>query len=332
MQRTLFLLGFIAIIVALDTGIAEVLSSLYTMTSTGESGGMINYALTRKDEVLILGSSRAKHHINPQIISEKLSMTVFNAGINGHDFLFAAMFMDLWKQHNPAPRVLIVHVDSGSFVKNEVELQKTKIFSLYIDQSQFVRRIILGSGPFEPLKYLSRSYRFNGKVLPIIKGQFVRPDARYNGYEGLNGIMPPPVARAEALDSFSAKSTSARAEPFWTLKLDCLENLISYCNQNGTLLILVHSPIFDENPAENAMWSDKLQRVIANRQGVYFINIADFLYPAAFSHRNDLYYDKSHLNAKGAGVFTSLLADRLLDCLEIQQQKTDLHCMTAPKR
>lgn len=80
-------------------------------------------------------------------------------------------------------------MDAASFLLKEAELQKTRVFAYYMDQSDLVRRIILMRGRYEALKLLSSSYRFNGKFLAVLKNQFVAVDTHDNGYSGLSGQL-----------------------------------------------------------------------------------------------------------------------------------------------
>lgn len=299
-----FIVG-VLLIIAVDQILGFTLGFLYQRTTTGEGGGVINFALTKAPNILILGSSRAKHHIDPAILSQYLSMSAFNAGIDGHDFLYAMMFFDLWQRLHPPPRVILLHVDVASFVKNEEELQKTSIFSYYIDQSDVVKRIIFARSRYEPLKLLSSSYRFNGKLLSILKNQFVVANEQDNGYLGLVGEI-----KWNGASSHEAERKDQVA-PFWQEKLTLLKKLADYCAQNATRLVLVYSPRFRENSLEHTTWTTNLSRLLMAYPAVEWIDISEHTHPEVFARRADLYRDTSHLNRRGAELFSHLLAKSL---------------------
>ncbi|HXJ42998.1 MAG TPA: hypothetical protein VNH18_27200, partial [Bryobacteraceae bacterium] len=62
MRRLFTFIGVAASIVLLDLALGAGLGRLYRKTHTGESGGLINEALSRDVQILLLGSSRMRHH------------------------------------------------------------------------------------------------------------------------------------------------------------------------------------------------------------------------------------------------------------------------------
>ena len=49
----------------------------------------LTYAIEQSNEsLLILGSSRAQHHYNSQILADSLGLSVYNAGVSGQNIYF----------------------------------------------------------------------------------------------------------------------------------------------------------------------------------------------------------------------------------------------------
>ncbi|MBK8276248.1 MAG: hypothetical protein IPK92_10445 [Nitrospira sp.] len=306
----------ILLIIGLDQLIGFVLSQLYLRTSSGDRGGDINGALRRNSDVLVLGSSRAKHHVIPAILRDKLSVSVFNAGIDGHDFLYAIMLLNLWTQSHPPPKAILLHVDPTSLAYSKQELDRASIFSGYFWESQRVRDVLLMRGKYEWVKYLSSSYRFNGKVLQVIKNLLAGDDDPPDGYVGLQGSI-----EGDSLGSADAHNTIAEFEaPFWDLKLNYLAELARYCRTNGTYLILFHSPRIREDSAALAAWSQRLSLLHQSYGGVEYLNLTEQT-RQLFTERPDLYKDGAHLNAVGAKVFSMLLADEVASLLRVGSAK-----------
>src|SRR5215468_161154 len=131
MRRLFVFIGVAALIVIVDIALGASFGWLYRKTHTGEAGGFINDALSRHAQVLLLGSSRMRHHAMPAVLNRKLSLTSFNAGMDGQDFLYAMMLFDLWQRSNAPPKAIVLNIDSDSFEKNDDELQRTGVFSFY---------------------------------------------------------------------------------------------------------------------------------------------------------------------------------------------------------
>src|SRR5215468_9505251 len=98
MRRVFTFIGVAVLIVIMDISLGTGLGHLYRKTHTGESGGLINDALSRRPQVLLLGSSRVRHHAMPAVLNRKLSLSAYNAGMDGQDFLYAVMLFDLWQR------------------------------------------------------------------------------------------------------------------------------------------------------------------------------------------------------------------------------------------
>ncbi len=301
------MLALVLLVVVLDRALGLGLGYLYKKTRTGEAGGFINAALSTKAQVLLLGSSRMRHHVDPAVLSRSLSLRVYNAGLDGQDFLYAAMLMDLWQRSNPPPRAIVLHVDWNTFLKDEDELKRTSVFSFYIGESHLVRNIIYERSALEPLKYLSCSFRANGKVLPIVKNLFASGQDPLDGFRPLSGTMRITTPRQTATTPGPAVDPSC----FWDLKVQCFKQLAAYCRQNGTRLLLFHSPQLAEGRARHDAWVAALGVWLADYPDVDFIEISEFTRPDIFADRPELFVDSTHLNAKGAEIVSGLLAPEL---------------------
>jgi hypothetical protein len=297
-------IGVAALIVILDMTLGASFGWLYRKTHTGESGGFINDALSRHAQVLLLGSSRMRHHAMPGVLNRKLSLSAFNAGMDGQDFLYAMMLFDLWQQSNPPPKAIVLNVDSDSFEKSDEELQRAGIFSFYYDDSRLVRRILNQRSRFERLKFLSRAYRANGKVLAIGKNLFTHPAEDFDGFEPLWGCLSDQKVgtRRESIPTLS---------DFWSLKVECFKQLADYCKNHGTHLILVQSPRYREDTRAHDAWVDVLSQFLASYPGVEFVDLSNSAHAEVFRGKPELFKDGSHLNAHGAEIFSTMLADAL---------------------
>lgn len=296
MRHLRAILTFALLLILLDRVIGGAFRTLYFRTKTGEGGGLINFALQQNPELLILGSSRAKHHFDAGIISKTLSMSAYNAGINGQDFLYASMLLDLRRHVEPAPKVILFHVDTVSFGENTEEITRAKVFSYYLERSAIVRATLLRSFA-DRLKYLSLSYRANGKVLPILTNLKPRREST-NGFVALSGLMKTP------------QSFDRPTPPPWPLKLKFLEDIVRTCHANGVKLFFVNSPRFLVNEIErkeHQVWRAQLAEILKPYPDVELIELNSLTHPETFQ-RPEIYRDSGHMNRAGAELFSRLLA------------------------
>ena len=321
MRRFFTILGVAVLIVVLDMAIGVSLDRLYRKTRTGETGGLINDALSRNAQVLLLGSSRMRHHAMPTVIHRKLSLSAYNAGMDGQDLLYAMMLFDLWQRSHAPPKAIVLNIDPDSFEESAEELQRAGVFSFYYDDSALVRRVLNERSRFERLKFLSRAYRANGKVLAIAKNLLTRPAADFDGFEPLSGRLPanpsPPALSPSDGERETAAAQTARAQSiptpaeFWPLKVECFKRLANYCARHGTRLVLVQSPRFREDPNAHDGWVKVLAQCLAGYPGVEFVDLSTCARPDAFRDKPELFKDGSHLNSSGAEIFSAMLADAL---------------------
>jgi hypothetical protein len=288
----------------IDMALGTGLGRLYRLTHTGESGGLINDAVSRRAQVLLLGSSRMRHHAMSAVLSRKLSLTAYNAGMDGQDFLYAMMLFDLWQRSNAPPKAVVLNIDPDSFEKSDDELQRAGIFSFYYDDSSLVRQILNQRSRFERLKFLSRAYRANGKVPAIAKNLFTHRDPEFDGFEPLSGCLP---SQTVGLPCESVPTWNE----FWPLKVECFKRLADYCTKHGTRLVLVQSPRYCEDPHTHDAWVNVLSQFLASYPEVEFVDLSTCAHPDVFRDKPELFKDGSHLNAHGAEIFSTMLAEAL---------------------
>jgi hypothetical protein len=304
MRRLYTFIGVAALIVIMDMALGASLGWLYRKTHTGESGGLINDALSRHAQVLLLGSSRMRHHAMPAVLNRKLSLTAFNAGMDGQDFLYAVMLFDLWQRSNAPPKAIVLNIDPDSFQKSDEELQRAGVLSFYYGDSPLVRQILNQRSRFERLKFLSRAYRANGKVFAIGKNLFTHPAPDFDGFEPLSGCLAPQTVGAQC------ESIPTSTE-FWSLKVECFKRLADYCTKHGTRLVLVQSPRYREDPRAHDAWVNVLSQFLASYPEVEFVDLSTCAHPDVFRDKAELFKDGSHLNAHGAEIFSTILAEAL---------------------
>jgi hypothetical protein len=305
------IIAFVLLAVLLDLGLGSVLGRIQRQTFTGDRGGLLNYALTQEPQVLVLGSSRAQFHLMPSVLTKKLGLTAYNAGLKGQDFLYSVMLYDLWKRRHPPPKVLVLTIDIESLIPRETEVNTAHVVAPYVDESPLVREILYSGSPFKRFQYMSSTYRMNGAVFSLAKHAFNRPPAGFDGFAVGTGSLDPATETGvlNALDQDRTAAEMAQV-PFSPEKLGYLRALAEEAARNGTRFVLVHTPIFRQDEAAHRLWVDKLNAVLAGMPGVQFVDICIITHPEIFT-RSELYFNLNHLNPAGAEILTGLLAEEI---------------------
>jgi hypothetical protein len=305
------IVAFVVLVVALDRGLGGILALIQRRTMTGDRGGLLNYALTQEPQILVLGSSRAQFHIMPSVLTRRLGLSAYNAGLKGQDLLYSVMLHDLWKRRHPPPKILVLTTDIESLIPRETEVAAAQIVAPYLDESPLVEEILYSSSPFKRVQYLSRSYRFNGNVLSLAKHAFHRPPPDYDGVTVTPGALDPATDTGvlNALDQDRTAAEMAQV-PFSPQKVGYLRALAEEAARSGTRFFLLHTPLFRQDEAAHRAWVEKLSQTIATMPGVHFVDLCLTTHPEVFK-RPELYRNLNHVNRAGAEILTNLLADEI---------------------
>lgn len=302
------ILVFLLLVMLLDRGLGFLLDWVQSRSFTGDRGGLLNYALLQEPQILVLGSSRAQLHIVPSVLTDKLGLTAYNAGLKGQDFLYAVMLYDLWKRRHPPPKAIVLTIEIESLIPRETEVNTAHLMAPHMDESALVREILYSDSPYKRFIYLARTYRFNGSVLSLANHAFRRPPAGYDGFVVSPGALNPATETGvwNAIDQDRTALEMARV-PFSPQKLKYLRALAEETSRNGTRLYLLHTPIFRQDETAHRIWIEKLRATLADLPAVRFVDICITTHPETFA-RPQFYRNLNHLNQAGADILTELLA------------------------
>ncbi|MFT3908801.1 MAG: hypothetical protein QM737_05205 [Ferruginibacter sp.] len=281
---------------------------VFKYTMSGESGGSINYLIKNKKNIdfLIMGSSRAKHHINPALLSDLYGGNGYNAGLNGTGgVVYANLLLNLLIDKGIVPKMLVLQTDAYPYYLNENSNIYAEIATLYpfINESNKLKKLIEENTDYaEKIKLALYSYRFNGKFLNIIYNYPKRNSIKDNtGFEG----------RPEKLDTtgFRLLGDNEKPHKLSAVKLKALQNIIQTCKDNNIKLAIVLPPSY----RNNIYWKAGNDAIIdvMHKNGVN--NIYDFSdvnkYPAL--QPKEMWKDITHLNNDGATLFSLMINDSL---------------------
>lgn len=286
---------FFAIVTVVDFSLGKVFH--YLQAHAGGRTGAEWYACRESNEdIIIMGSSRASHHYVPQIISDSLGMSCFNAGQDGNGIILQ---YGRWKMilERYAPKVLIYDVTPGFDLQendNMAYVDRLKPFCYDSEVKNYVADIF----PIERWKLYSQMYRYNYKFLEMMSDCVKSKDDQQYGYIPLYGQI-----RKEVVEG----SSNAKVKPieFDETKLHYLECLAQECQAKNTQLIFVVSPYYKGGSFNEETFSPVSD--LATKYGLpfYYLNVSNF------TDDPNLFKDSYHLNDEGAKAFTAELIHRI---------------------
>jgi len=265
------------------------------------------YNSTINCDLAVYGSSRAWVHINPKILSDSLNQSVYNFGVDGHNFWIQYLRHLEFIKYNKAPKTILVSLDMFSLQKR-TELYQLEQFLPYMLWNKNIRMYTRSFIGFNLLEYYIPFLRYSGKSNSIksIIELFIYKQSVQNyrnlGYLGMD------------LKWNSDLETAKSNSDFYKVEIDSgsvllFNKFILDCKREGINIILVYTPEYIEG-----------QNFVLNRREVFnlfesfsrkhAINFFDYSQDSICFNKK-YFYNSSHLNAYGSMVFSKKLAHDL---------------------
>lgn len=246
------------------------------------------------EDVLIFGSSRAKHHYVPGIIEDSLGMSCYNTGEDGNGIIYCyGVLKMITQRYTPKLIIYDVSVFDISIDDNAKYLDLLKAY--YHEPG--IDSIFWTVEPKTRLMMLSHLYRYNTTCLRMF-GNYVHPITNTpKGYGPLFGTMDyePEIKRNKketVLDS---------------LKYQFFEKFIRLTQDKHISLICCVSPSYKGDSSD-----------------IHYNSIKDlckkydvpFLFQEAnsdISYNKLFFQNRTHLNDEGARLYTRIIANQILN-------------------
>ena len=254
-----------------------------------------------KDNIIILGSSRASHHYVPSIITDSLGMSCYNAGSEGMCIYYHYAMLAAMIERGHCPKVVIYDV-----MNLDIKEHPGPTFTLdaaldrlapHYKEYTCIDNLFELKGWKEKLKLQSLTYRYNSKLVQSIKCNFI-PSPEINGYEAVTGRLKESMKfHHEEYDDCVIDS----------MKLEYMQKMVYLTKQHNIRMFFVLSPYFVDNPSR----AYDAAKELARKNSVEVIDC----YNEPSLMRQELFKDLMHLNDDGAHVWSSYLAHILKEKL-----------------
>jgi len=276
---------------------------IFKKTISGESGGTINYVINKKSNLdfLIIGPSRAKHGIDPSIITS-LGNNGYNLGINGTTVLNSLLILDILVKNNVKMKTLIVSADLSDYVKESKEETIDQIKRVYPYDTPLINEYVSKIGNVEQIKYFFGLYKLNRKILNVSYNFTKRNTVTdNNGYVGLPNMTDKPDVKYDT-ENFIYKKDSTNVE--------ALKKIKKICDENNIKLIVIFSPsyknVFYNEIQQKLMIEDFKKENINNIIDLSNINQS----PDLLKEEN--WRDAIHFNYFGSQKFSKILSEEII--------------------
>lgn len=297
------LLVFLLIVFVLDQACGKILSVIYFKQNHGNAYNT-TYALEKvKSDVLIIGSSRAQHHYNPQIFEDTLNMSCYNAGRAGQAmFFYDAVLKSAFKRYTP--KVIILDLVPSELQSRQDDYDRLSSLLPYYSRHPEIRDLILLKSPYERLKLLSAIYPYNSLLISSVTGAL---DLHHKGDAEVKNKGFSHSYHNIAGDTISTVTFNNVLDPN---KINILQSFIKKCQERKIKLYILISPYLVKygNRSESITEIKKL----AND---YHIKTWDYSQDSYYLSHHELFNDYLHLNVTGANFYSKFIAKKIKDDL-----------------
>lgn len=251
-----------------------------------------------EEDIIIIGSSRAWNHFDPEIIDSMTNRRSRVIGLSGAKSVMQSALINAFLDREDISGKTLVHV-VGSL---EVGAREDGIFKKY----KFIP-YLSNEQIYQSLKQVDKSLYLE-KYIPLAKFQgfydyffkgilshFVELD-NYNKYKGF-------IAFNEEWDGQLPESSYSITQDDINLSITLLKEEISLAQSKKIDLVIVYTP---EHVLTNRVILNKeeylnaLRKTIAEYSNVKFYDYSTW----ENNHKRELFHNASHLNRKGASFFT----------------------------
>lgn len=258
------------------------------------SNSIENFVYQKCDaDVVILGSSRAKHHYVPSIITDSLGLSCYNLGEDGKNIYFQYANLNLLLTHHK-PKLVIYDCFSIDVMKASFEYDFGSLSDLYpiYGENQEVDRMINKQGAHYMSRILiSHLLRYNTRFLDFFTYRFDSKD-KNKGYDPLSGVYNKGISILYENENLIIDST----------KLEYMQKLIDLCKTNDITIVFSVSPRFALNEDKGEITKKyECVKELCDKNSVPFLY---YELDSFYLQNGRLFKDVGHLNNEGAITYT----------------------------
>lgn len=250
---------------------------------------MVQSLQHKSADVLILGSSKAKHSFVPSIFSQSMHLKAYNAGYDGHDVIYASLVLESFLERCH-PKIVVLGIWNsmldGSWHSNSIHNCK----SLYGVSDRYTDWVECHEPWSTRLKMQSHLYRINSAMVWMLKSYRIgnrNTDGYSPLYEEVKEMKDTP------LEGFIPDEEEVAQ----------LKHIIQLCRKHHIQLYITLVP---DHEIDNGM-----RAWIANfckQQNVWY---RDFTFePTVYPYASN-FADAGHLSHQGAQIFTRLFISHI---------------------
>lgn len=247
-------------------------------------------------DVIVMGSSRAWVHVNPQILDSVLNTTTYNIGIDGSCINRQIHKYNVFRNLNRKPKLIIQNIDQASLGYTK-GYQKAQIFPYFWNSE--MRSEMYASEALSVWEKYIPLYRFYRNFDRATLNGMIKNTKRTltNGYEGKNRHWDGTAFSKVKSIKFNVNDTT----------LTMFDEYLAKAKAEGINIVFVYTPLFNGaiKKMENIEEMYATYQRLADKYDIPILNYwnMDICSDTAY------FYNAMHLNKRGAEIFSDSLAN-----------------------
>lgn len=295
MKKLLYSLTFILLGVFAADRLGGMLMWWVNQHTMDLSAPKIKYLANDVDEeVIMMGTSRCELHYVPSIIGDSIGKSVYNAGINASNNIYAHYIMLNHILSHHTPEIICLEIMKSDYEVEKDPFTTTTFFAPYFGKNVQADSVYRKAGLYWKYK-ISHLYRYNAKAVSNIAGLAVNRNP--NGDNGYYPMAKPPFFPTD-MEAMEAPESIDNDKVYY------IQRFIDLCKDNGIRLFFVVSPSYTY-PASGLY---DLIKEIADRNDIVFL---DYHSTGLYRDCPELFMDSYHLWDEGARKYSSVFAGDL---------------------
>jgi len=240
-------------------------------------------------DILIFGSSRAQHNLYSDAIQDSLKRTTFNLGYRGSNIDFQLFLLKTVLKHNRKPKMILLTLDDDREFLPEKTLQfrYDKLYNLV--KYQEITKELIARKDFSPFAAVLYSARLGWK-------QFSKPKpmTKYENWTPAGTVLLDTIAAD--FDKIKKQNIKYNTSLELPGLLGAFKEFQHICQKKGIKLHILIPPNFT---TQNKEFVNRLRGLISDE------NISFYAENSLLFNDSRYFYDQSHLNKKGAILYTN---------------------------
>lgn len=297
---------FAALLVLLDQGVGRLVERLIYTTDSNWGPNQVARLINRTEPGIVLGDSRAGA-IAPKALKARTGIAFYNGTAPGQSITFQIIAFEALVKRNPDLRVVVYELDHLDLTAdNAARARAVEVASFLYGRSETAREVFQRLDPWNRVRFLSRTYRVNGAIAPILVDRlFPSQRGRLTSEDGF-------IAHEGSMAGKPCRPAKAIDPPFDAFKLALLKRLVDRAKAAKIRIVFVTAPLLVACGADRRPLFARFAKLAAEWGVPYRSFITATRDPADF-------FDGNHVNRRAALRYSELVAAFVAEVLAPQR-------------